>query len=76
MAVIFQVNGGGGANELEVADDGVVKILNTDVSLLVSAPEAFIADPTGAVTDTDAEARTAIGAILDLLIAKGLMAAE
>lgn len=76
MAVIFQVNGGGGANELEVSDDGTVKVKNVDVATLLSAPEAFIADPTGAVTDTDDEARTAIVAILDLLIAKGLMASE
>lgn len=38
-------------------------------------PGTFIADPTGGVV-TDAEARTAIASILDLLIAKGLMAAS
>lgn len=76
MAVVFQVNAGGGANEIEVDDAGLLKLNNVDVSTLISAPEAFIADPTGAVTDTDDEARAAIAAILDLLIAKGLMAAE
>lgn len=38
-------------------------------------PEDFIADPTGGST-VDAEARTAIAAILDLLVAQGLMASE
>lgn len=50
--------------------DGVTGKLLKD-----SGAEAFIADPTGGAT-TDAEARTAIAAILDLLIAKGLMAAS
>ena len=75
MAVIFQVNGDGTNNEIEVSDAGVVKILNRDVSSLISAASTFIADPTGGAT-TDAESRTAIAAILDLLIAKGLMAAS
>lgn len=35
----------------------------------------FVADPTGGAT-TDAEARTTIGAILDILVAQGLMAAS
>ena len=38
----------------------------------ITTPSTFIADPSGGVT-TDAEARTAINAILDLLIAQGLM---
>lgn len=43
---------------------------------VVTGPaEAFIADPTAGST-VDAEARAVIGAILDLLIAKGLMAAS
>lgn len=36
-------------------------------------PEAYVADPSGAVADTDTEARTAIIAIRDALIALGLM---
>jgi len=36
---------------------------------------AFIADPTGGAT-VDAQSRTAINAILDLLVARGLMAAS
>jgi len=36
-------------------------------------PETLVADPAGGAT-VDAEARTAIAAILDILIAKGLMA--
>ena len=43
---------------------------------LITAPAAFIADPTGAATDQDDEARAAIAAILDLLVAKGIMAAS
>jgi hypothetical protein len=42
---------------------------------VLPTPETFIADPTGGTT-TDAEARTAIAAILDLLVAQGLMASE
>ena len=76
MAVVFQVNGNGGANELEVSDDGTVKILNKSAAALFGTASDFIADPTGAVTDQDDEARTAIAAILDLLIAKGLMASS
>ncbi len=38
-------------------------------------PSAFVADPTGGAI-TDAEARTAINSILDILIAQGLMAAS
>ena len=42
---------------------------------VLPTPEDFIAYPTGGTTE-DAEARTAIEAILDLLIAQGLMASE
>jgi hypothetical protein len=75
MAVIFQVNGAGGANELEVSDDGTVKVKDKDVAALLGDASAFVADPTGGATN-DAEARTAIAAILDILIAKGLMASS
>lgn len=46
-----------------------------DTKQAVITPGTFIADPTGGTT-TDAEARTAIAAILDLLAAKGIMAAS
>lgn len=42
----------------------------------IIAPSAFVDDPTGAATDTDDEARAAIIAIRDVLIAQGLMEAE
>lgn len=74
MAVIFQVNGGGGANELEVSDDGTVKVGNVDMSALLT-PGTFIADPAGGGT-VDTEARAAVASILDLLIAAGLMEAS
>jgi hypothetical protein len=45
-----------------------------DTKAGVFTPSTFIADVTGGTT-TDAEARTAIAAILDVLIAQGLMAA-
>lgn len=75
MAVVFQVNGGGGSNELEVQDDGTVKVKNVDVSSLLSDPSTFVADPSGGAT-IDSQSRTAIAAILDILIAKGLMASS
>lgn len=46
-----------------------------DTKLTTGTPAVFVADPTGGTT-TDAEARAAIASILDVLIAKGLMAAS
>lgn len=58
---------------LAVTPAGVKAV--ADTKLTIPTPEPFIADPTGGSTE-DAEARAAIAAILDLLIAQGLMASE
>jgi hypothetical protein len=63
------VVGGVPAESLPVATTSVAGIA------VLPTPEDFIADPTGGETE-DAEARAAIAAILDLLIAQGLMASE
>lgn len=63
----------GTSTTLAVTPAGVKAV--TDTKLTIPTPGAFIADPTGGSTE-DAEARTAIAAILDLLIAQGLMASE
>jgi hypothetical protein len=49
--------------------------LYLDGTKVVGTQEAFIADPSGGATQ-DAEARSAIADILDLLIAHGLMASS
>lgn len=56
---------------LAVTPAGVKAV--ADTKLTIPTPGDFIADPTGGET-ADAEARTAIAAILDLLVAQGLMA--
>jgi len=60
------------ADHAPVVDAGMQAAL--DLKQDAITPGANIPDPTGAVTDQDDEARTAIGLILDLLEAKGLMA--
>lgn len=62
-------------SDLRLASQKAVKAY-ADTKQAAITPGAFIPDPVGAVTDTDDEARAAIAAILDLLIAKGIMAAS
>jgi len=61
------------SNDLTIDIDGTSLTLSS--SGLKVGQSAFIADPSGGAT-TDTQARAAIVAILDLLIARGLMASS
>ena len=69
--VLFSVKGAG-STVFSVDSDGAVVSAALQAAI---TPEANIADPTGGATE-DAEARTAIAAILDLLEAIGVMEPE
>ena len=60
-------------NEHDAATAAVGLYING--TKVVGVQGGFIADPTGGAT-TDAEARTAINSILDVLIAHGLIASS
>lgn len=64
-------------DHLKAIDTSLASIdtINETLEDLAKVEGEFIADPTGGTT-TDAESRTAIAAILDILVANGLMASE
>jgi hypothetical protein len=71
--------------DIPTFDDGVntstmKKVLADIDAVLEGAPGAspsdFVADPTGAVTDQDDEARAAIIAIRDALVEQGILEAS
>ena len=73
MSSLFKVGGTQGKGTVELVDTSGTPTIEINGVAVLTEQQSTIADPSGGATQ-DAEARTAIAAIIDALQAHGLIA--